>query len=194
MKDNQFMKIVLYVLIIVFIFLLLRNTKSLEGYDLTSLNVGNWKLTADSSKLDVLTTDSGKSVNFNAPVNVQGLKIMTATENKGVMKSGDTALIIPGNGLFIGTQDGTGMRIDKEGNFTLTNNIFTSGDAIRLADGNMAFFYNGNSNIWTAGGWMNFFTNSKYAAKFSPQQQFYVKNTDFGGGYKGCCKQDESQS
>lgn len=122
MKDNQFVKIILYVLIVVFIFLLLRNNKSLEGY-IDDLTVGKWKLSGDSSTFNVSSSEDGKTVSFGAPVKVQDLTIMKATEDKGLMRKDEPVLIIPSTGLFIGTADGKGIRVDKDGNLSANGAI-----------------------------------------------------------------------
>lgn len=61
------MKIIIYVLILLFLFLLIKNAmRNKEGY-LTDLKVGNWDLKGDSDTLNVSSGD-GKSVLINGSV------------------------------------------------------------------------------------------------------------------------------
>jgi len=180
MKDNQFVKIILYVLIVVFIFLLLRNNRSLEGYDLSDLTVGKWKLSGDSSTFNVSSSEDGKTVSFGAPVKVQDLTIMKATQDSGLMRKDEPALIIPGNGLFIGTADGRGIRIDKDGNLQVRNDILTYGENIWInRDGSYFRLIGSNDgNVYIDGGGWTVFRNrgDQYKSQFSPQGHLYMEN------------------
>lgn len=70
MKDNQFMRIIVCVLIILFLFLLLRNAMRKEGY-LTDLKVGDWDLQGDTNILNV-SGPTGKTLTVNNDLWVNG--------------------------------------------------------------------------------------------------------------------------
>lgn len=151
MKSNQIIKIILYVLIIIFIFLLIRNNR--EGY-LQDLNVGKWKFQSTESNLVTKVQEQGKDkefivdgskiVAYNSGENELGLISKSVNENNVgwvgmgtglalgsynlITQPGDSAIIWGENskGLVLAkhTGDKGGVRIDENGDLHVYGKIF----------------------------------------------------------------------
>jgi len=149
MKSNQIIKNILYILIIVFIFLLIRNNR--EGY-LQDLNVGKWKFEGTENNLITKSqeqdkefiVDGSKIVAYNSGKNELGLTSKTVNENNNgwvgmgtgldlgsynlITQPGDSAIIWGENskGLVLAKHSGDkgGVRIDENGDLHVYGKIF----------------------------------------------------------------------
>jgi hypothetical protein len=163
MKDNSngFIRGTIIFILVVFLILLVKNTRTREGLD--TLNVGKWKLGGTTGQLDFQTTETDKKVIFNAPLSVKSgnsnLNIGIATADKGAMKTGDTT-IISDKGLFIGSAEGKGIRIESDGTLSVKNGLNVYANP---ADKNYAiinYFGSDGNRKWSAGNEGSVNTNS----------------------------------
>lgn len=92
MKKNH-MNIAGIVSVVIFVILLVYYLRRKEGYSLTDLNVGNWKMNATSDKLSVDGPED-KEVSFGSKISAKSLK----AKSLDVTKDNGQGIVVDDNG------------------------------------------------------------------------------------------------
>jgi hypothetical protein len=133
MKDNSngFIRGIIIFILVVFLILLVKNTRTREGLD--TLNVGKWSVGGTTGQLDFATSETDKKVIFNAPLSVKSgssnLNVGIASADKGFIKKDDAVITLDDSskGIFIGSTDGTnGLRINNVGTIQIARKVGTT--------------------------------------------------------------------